>query len=90
VIEQWVGTFHVTNQGAVTWFEFAQAVLDAAGDSPERVSPIRTEDLDPPRPAPRPTNSVLDDCALRLSGLPRLPHFRESLDRLVHELQRAP
>ena len=55
------GLFHVTNQGAVTWFEFAQAVLAAAGDDPSRVEPITTADLEPPRPAPRPANSVLDN-----------------------------
>jgi dTDP-4-dehydrorhamnose reductase len=77
------GRFHVTNEGAVTWYEFARAVLAADGADPDRVSPIATADLDPPRPAPRPANSVLDNAALRLSGLPPLPHFRESLGRLV-------
>jgi dTDP-4-dehydrorhamnose reductase len=83
------GCFHVTNQGAVSWFEFAQAVLDAAGLDPSRVEPITTADLDPPRPAPRPANSVLDNAALRLSDLPLLPDFRESLGRLVAELTAA-
>ena len=50
--------------------------------------PITTADLDPPRPAPRPANSVLDNAALRLSGVPRLPHYRESLDRVVAALTR--
>jgi dTDP-4-dehydrorhamnose reductase len=82
------GLFHVTNQGAVSWFEFARAVLESAGHDPQRVEPIGTADLDPPRPAPRPANSVLDNAALRLSGVPLLPHYRESLDRLVRELVR--
>ena len=82
------GLFHGTNQGAVSWFEFAQAVLDSAGEDPSRVFPITTAELDPPRPAPRPANSVLDDAALRLSGGPRLPHYRESLDRVVAALTR--
>jgi dTDP-4-dehydrorhamnose reductase len=80
------GLFHATNQGAVSWFEFARAVLESAGLDPARVEPISTTELDPPRPAPRPANSVLDDVALRLSGLPVLPHFRESLDRVVRAL----
>jgi dTDP-4-dehydrorhamnose reductase len=80
------GLFHVTNQGAVSWFEFARAVLESAGSDPERVLPIATAEVDPPRAAPRPTNSVLDNAAWRLSGLPALPHYRESLDRLVAEL----
>ena len=80
------GTFHLTNQGALSWFEFARAILDSAGLDPDQVRPVATVDLDPPRPAPRPANSVLDNAALRMSGLAPLPHYRESLDRLVREL----
>ena len=60
--------------------------MAAAGLDPDRVRPIATADLHPPRPAPRPANSVLDNAALRLSGLPLLPDFHEPLDRLVKEL----
>ena len=77
------GIFHVTNQGETTWFGFAGAVLAAAGLDPERVEPIGTADLDPPRPAPRPANSRLDNAALRLSGLPLLPEWNDALTRLV-------
>jgi len=77
------GLFHVTNQGAVSWFAFAREVVAAAGGDPARVEPIATVDLDPPRPAPRPANSVLDNAALRLSGIELLPHFSEPLARTV-------
>ncbi len=77
------GIFHVTNGGATTWWGFARAVLAAAGADPERVLPISTAELDPPRLAPRPAYSVLDNMALRLSGLPALPPWEESLARLV-------
>jgi dTDP-4-dehydrorhamnose reductase len=86
VVERRPGLFHVTNQGAVSWFEFAREVLRLAGQDPERVKPISTADLDPPRPAPRPANSVLDNAVLRLSGLPLLADFREPLERLVKRL----
>jgi len=80
------GVHHVTNTGATTWYGFVRAVLAAAGHDPERVHPITTADLDPPRPAPRPANSVLDNAALRLGGLPVLPDWRDGLDRLVRAL----
>jgi dTDP-4-dehydrorhamnose reductase len=86
-VERRPGIFHVTNQGAVSWFEFARAVLEVAGLDPARVRPIPTADLDPPRPAPRPANSVLDNAALRLGGLPLLPHYRQPLERLVRQLR---
>ena len=86
VVDRRPGIFHVTNEGEVTWYEFARAVLEEAGLDPARVRPIATADLDPPRPAPRPANSVLDTAALRLAGLPPLPHYRDSLGRLIAEL----
>ena len=64
------------------------SVLTAAGDDPGRVEPIMTAELDPPRAATRPANSELDNRALRLAGRPFLPDYRDSLDRLVHELMR--
>jgi dTDP-4-dehydrorhamnose reductase len=77
------GTFHVTNQGATSWFGFVQEVMAAAGHDPSRVKPIATSDLDPPRPAPRPANSRLDNAGLRLSGLPPMPAWQDALARLV-------
>ena len=80
------GVFHVTNQGATTWFQFAQDVLRAAGADPERVQPIATADLRPPRPAPRPANSVLDNAALRYLGIPLLDDHHVPLERVVKQL----
>jgi dTDP-4-dehydrorhamnose reductase len=77
------GTFHVTNQGETTWFGFVRAALAAAGHDPDRVEPISTAELDPPRPAPRPSNSRLDNAAVRLSGLPPMPPWEDALARLV-------
>ena len=88
VVERRPGTFHVTNQGAVSWYEFAREVLLAAGADPERVRPVSTADLQPPRPAPRPANSVLENAALRLGGLPLLDDYRVPLGRLVARVQR--
>ncbi len=86
VVDRRPGTFHLTNQGAVSWFEFAQAVLEASGQDPERVKPVKTVDLQQNYPAPRPANSVLDNAALRLSGVPLLDDFRVPLRRLVERL----
>lgn len=81
------GVFHVTNQGEATWFGFAREVLATAGEDPARVEPVKTAELDPPRPAPRPANSVLDNAALRLLGMPLLPDYHEALERTVKYLR---
>lgn len=85
-IDRRSGVHHITNQGPVSWYQFAQAVVAAMGKSPEMVAPIATADLLPPRPATRPANSVLANMVLRESGLGLLGDFREPLARLVHRL----
>jgi dTDP-4-dehydrorhamnose reductase len=80
------GVFHVTNQGPTTWFDFAKAIMAAAGLDGDRVEAVASDALRPRRAAPRPANSVLDNAALRLSGMPLLPDWREPLQRLVKEL----
>ena len=80
------GIFHLTNQGVVSWCGFAREVLEAAGDDPSRVAAITTADLQPPRPAKRPANSVLDNAAMRDAGFALLDDFRVPLARLVGRL----
>ncbi|MCO5305886.1 MAG: dTDP-4-dehydrorhamnose reductase [Microthrixaceae bacterium] len=82
-VERVPGVFHTTNQGAVSWYGFARAVFAAAGHDPDRISPITTAELDPPRPAPRPANSVLDNLAWRLHGFTPSRDFHEPLDEVV-------
>ena len=80
------GVYHVTNQGPTTWFRFACDIVAAAGLDAGLVTPIGTQELEPSRAAPRPRNSVLDNAALRLSGIPLLADHHEPLERLVKEL----
>jgi dTDP-4-dehydrorhamnose reductase len=88
--ERLPGTFHVTNQGVTSWYGFARVVLEAAGHDPARVEPIATADLDPPRPAPRPAYSALDNAALRLMGMALLPDWRDGLERLLGAIDHIP
>ena len=81
------GVVHATNQGAVSWYEFVGDVLAAAGYERAMVRPITTAELDPPRPAPRPANSVLDNAVLRAAGIPLLRDYRAPLAELVARLQ---
>ena len=81
------GAWHVTNQGDVSWYEFAREVLIAGGFDPDKVAPIKTHELQPPRPAKRPHNSVLNNGSLKNARIDLLPDFRIPLKRLVSQLQ---
>ena len=86
-VERVPGTFHTTNAGEVSWYGFAREVFAAAGHDPDRVRPITTAELDPPRPAPRPANSVLDDVAWRGHGFAPARDFREPLAEAVRAVR---
>jgi dTDP-4-dehydrorhamnose reductase len=80
------GVVHATNQGACSWYEFAREVVAASGRDPSMVRPISTADLHPPRPAPRPANSVLENAVLAAVGIPLLRHHREAVAETVAAL----
>ena len=80
------GIWHITNQGATSWFGFAQDVLRAAELDPNRVKPIATADLRPQRPAKRPANSVLENAQMRQANMTLLDDYHTPLQRLVDRL----
>jgi len=73
------GVIHVTNQGPVSWYEFVREIARQAGHDPARVEPISTSDLHPPRPAPRPANSVMASEVLPVIGIAPLRPYEEAL-----------
>ena len=70
------GTYHVTNAGACSWFEFAGAALELAG-VPATIEPISSAALG--APAPRPAYSVLANTRLAARGEPPLRPWRDAL-----------
>ena len=80
------GIHHVTNQTATSWYGFARDVVAAMGKNPDMVRAITTDELQPPRPAPRPANSVLDNAVLRAAGIPLLRDYGEPLRETVKAL----
>ena len=72
------GTFHATNSGQASWFEFTQAIFEHAGADPARVLPTTSAEF--VRPAPRPAYSVLAHDSWARAGLPAMRSWQEGLD----------
>lgn len=70
------GTFHLTCEGATTWYEFAKTIFEIQG-IPQKIRPCSSEEY--PRPAPRPQNSCLENMNLRLYGLKPMKGWKEAL-----------
>jgi dTDP-4-dehydrorhamnose reductase len=71
------GTYHGTNSGETTWYEFARQVFRLAGADPDRVHPTSSADF--VRPAPRPNYSVLGHDRWVEAGIPEMRDWREAL-----------
>lgn len=79
------GTYHASNSGSCTWYDFAQAIFEETGlDNQVMVIPCKTEEF--PRPAPRPAYSVLSHEALIRAGFEPLRHWRVGLREFLKEL----
>lgn len=65
--------------GRATWHDLAAETFALSGSDRARVLPVGTEGF--PRPAARPSFSVLGDSEWRRAGLMPLPHWRDGLRR---------
>ena len=79
------GTYHCTNQGSCTWYEFALEIFRQAGLG-VKVKPVTSEEF--PRPAKRPKNSVLENYMLKLEGLDIMPPWEESLEKFMKAIKK--
>jgi dTDP-4-dehydrorhamnose reductase len=70
------GLFHMTNEGACSWYEFAGAIFEIAG-IPADLKPTTSALYK--SPALRPKYSVLENKRLKDLGLNQMLHWREAL-----------
>lgn len=76
------GTYHLSNRGYTTWYEFTKKIMEFAGLK-ARVLPCTTDEF--PRPAPRPKNSRLSPRFYENAIGNRMPTWEEGLKRYLGE-----
>lgn len=85
------GTFHYTNSGVASWYDFAVAIRDEGvrlallPATAARVRPIATSDY--PTPAQRPAFSVLDMSKTEFALGAPAPHWRHSLIKVLEQIE---
>ncbi|PGZ96517.1 dTDP-4-dehydrorhamnose reductase [Bacillus pseudomycoides] len=76
------GTYHVSNSGACSWYEFAKKIFSYANKK-VNVLPISTEEFG--AKAPRPKYSILQHKMLKLNDFSQMPSWEEGLERFFSE-----
>lgn len=77
------GIYHFTDEGCISWYDFAVAINDICGHSCN-VNPCRTEDY--PTKAKRPHYSVLDKTKVKQTFGVTIPHWYASLKACIARL----
>ena len=78
------GLYHFSNEGEISWYEFALAIQEIGGFDCE-VSGIPTSAY--PTPAKRPQYSLLDKIKIKATFGVIVPDYKESLERCMRLLQ---
>lgn len=78
------GTYHATNEGYCSWYEFAKKIFESAKISTVNVRPTTTETYQAKiKQAYRPLNSRLSKDKLERYGFRRLPDWENALKRYI-------
>ncbi|MGV3640813.1 MAG: dTDP-4-dehydrorhamnose reductase [Adhaeribacter sp.] len=77
------GIYHYSNEGATTWYDFAQAIFDLS-HTRVKVLPVRTSEY--VTKAIRPPFSVMDKTKIKTNLQISIPHWRESLATCISRL----
>ena len=78
-----VEVYHYTNEGVISWYDFAQAIMHEAGLNC-RVKAIESKDF--PAKANRPFYSVLNKTKIKEQTDVAVPYWLDSLKVVLHQL----
>jgi len=76
------GTYHATNEGECSFYDFAREIIEQSGRELS-ILPTTTEEYG--SVADRPRNSRLSKRSLDEAGFDRLPHWQDALHRFLDE-----
>jgi dTDP-4-dehydrorhamnose reductase len=77
-------TYHYSNEGVCSWYDFAEAIMDLGGLSC-RVMPVESTEY--PTIARRPFYSVLNKSAIKKAWGLEIPHWRCSLREMLEDIR---
>ncbi len=79
------GTYHYSDEGVCSWYDFAMAVRKMAGHESCNIIPCHSSEY--PSPVKRPAYSVLDKTKFKQTFHLSIPYWCESLEKCVNNLK---
>jgi dTDP-4-dehydrorhamnose reductase len=77
------GTYHYSNEGVASWYDFARAIFDISGTTVNAL-PIKTSEY--PTRAVRPAYSVMDKSKIKQTFNIEIPYWRDSLINCISKI----
>ena len=77
-------TFHFTNEGVCSWYDFAKTIAEYAGHTACDIQPCHSDEF--PSPVHRPAYSVLDKTKIKETFGLRIPYWTDSLKKCLKNL----
>jgi dTDP-4-dehydrorhamnose reductase len=81
------GTYHYTNEGVASWYDFAQSIFELSNLTKGKkvnLQPVRSDQF--PTLAERPSYSVLDKSKIKQNFDIEIPHWRDALKRCLNKM----
>lgn len=78
------GTYHYSNEGVCSWFDFTKMIAEYAGNTNCDILPCHSDEF--PSPVKRPAYSVLDKTKIKNTFAMSVPYWTDSLKKSITNL----
>lgn len=83
VNSQLFGVYHFSNEGVISWYDFAKEICELSGNECD-IQPCHSNEF--PSKVKRPSYSVLDKTKIKNKLNITIPHWKESLKKCINKL----
>ena len=80
-----VGTFHFSNEGVCSWFDYTKMIAEYSGQTTCDIQPCHSDEF--PSPVKRPSFSVLDKSKVKETFGISIPYWTDSLKTCIKNLK---
>ena len=80
------GTYHFSNEGVCSWYDFTQMIARIAGHKDCNIQPCYSSEY--PSPVTRPSYSVLDKRSIRETFGIEIPYWVDSLEKCIANIKK--